>query len=176
MVSDGIIFVLCLSATIHSRLYLQPNFMKCIIVVYRMMSLSGEVFIAYIIHGSISKLDPLLSNQLSWIHGLWMMTSSNGNIFRVTVLAQRPVTRRFDGFFDVRFSHCECTGCTVYCLSFYFRSCVLSRHQFIRYYIHVAMAIYWTELTWPQFHLLFCPEPYDTVLTLLNSWLKLLLS
>ena len=48
------------------------------------------------------------------LHGILMMTSSNGNIFRVTgplcgeftgpgeFPAQRPVTRSFDVFFDLR--------------------------------------------------------------------------
>ena len=46
-----------------------------------------------------------LSSKVSWVH---MMTSSNGNIFHVTghlhreFPAQRPVTRSFDIFFDLR--------------------------------------------------------------------------
>ena len=49
-----------------------------------------------------------LNLALVYIYQFIMMTSSNGNIFRVTghlcgeFLAQRPVTRSFDVFFDLR--------------------------------------------------------------------------
>ena len=54
-----------------------------------------------------------LSRRQWWTFGMFMMTSSNGNIFRVTGLlcgeftgpgefpTQRPVTRSFDVFFDL---------------------------------------------------------------------------
>ena len=64
-----------------------------------------------------SSLDVFKSNYrfiIGWQISEYMMTSSNGNIFRVTgylcgeftgprwIPTQRPVTRSFDGYFDLR--------------------------------------------------------------------------
>ena len=90
------------------------------------------------------------------------MTSSNGNIFRVTghlcgefagpfdFPAQRPVTRSFDVFFDLRLNKRLSKQWWGWC--FETLSCQLWRHRNVvePEYSGITMPIPWLQMSWPR--------------------------
>ena len=121
--NDTILFKYMWNYVVRSRkIYILRPILYDRLMLARFLIVSSAIFIAVIVWPKLNnrldckKICVICQAQPSWhqrdIHVITtcqpMMTSSNGNVFRVTgplcgeFTAQRPVTQSFDVFFDLR--------------------------------------------------------------------------